>query len=593
MQRSRLTRREVLGKGLRLLAVAGPSVLLATACGQQAAPAKPAESKPAESKPAAAAKPAETKPAAPAAATTAPAVKTESKPAESKPAAAAKPAGGESPAMTKPGETPKRGGTLNAAVQNDFVTMWPAITTGPTASVCYDALIKWRVGDDGRWGPQPGLAESWELSDNAAVFKIRKGVKFHDGSDVNADAVAWNVTTWMTHPKSLAKSQLLVVNKEKPAEVVDDYTVKINLTAPAGSLLAVLSDAQRETGIASKVAGEKLGDELGLQAVGSGPFIFQEWQSGSQLIVNKNPNYWDKAPDGSPYPYLDKIHYRFVPDDSVRFVELRSGSADIAQLIRGRDVPAAKADPNLLYWENPSQGRLYRFFFNAQKPPFKDNLNLRKAIQYAIDREAMAKAVGGGVGTANKYDLTEGTLGYDPSVPFYSFDLDKAKAAMKESGVTTPFNVRLTVISREADQQQAQMIQQMLDKIGIKVDIEALERVAWGQKVRQANDFEMATQQTSTPLDPDAIALAWAPDGTAAYVRPNEPAIQDCLKEGRTTYDVKKRQETYVKCQTLMQETAWWGHMWIQPYNYLLNKKVKITSPFYTEDWREWSIWLA
>ena len=176
MQRSRLTRREALGKGLRLLAVAGPSVLLASACAQQpAAPAKPAESKP----------------AAPAAATTAPAVKTEAKPAETKPAAPAaaakpaetKPAAGKPaasaaadiPAMTKPGETPKRGGTLKAAVQNDFVTMWPMITTGPTASVCYDSLIKWRMGADGRWGPQPGLAESWELSEQRRRLQDPQG----------------------------------------------------------------------------------------------------------------------------------------------------------------------------------------------------------------------------------------------------------------------------------------------------------------------------------------------------------------------------------------------------------------------------------
>ena len=153
--------------------------------------------------------------------------------------------------------------------------------------------------------------------------------------------------------------------------------------------------------------------------------------------------------------------------------------------------------------------------------------------------------------------------------------------------------MRLTVITREADLQQAQILQQLLDKIGIKIDIEGLERVAWGQKVRQSNDFEMATQQTSTPLDPDTISQAWAPDGPAAYVRPNEPQIQECLAEGRTTYDVNKRQATYARCATLMYETAWWGHMWIQPYNYLTSKRLRISSPFFNEDWREWSMWLA
>jgi len=494
--------------------------------------------------------------------------------------------------MAGANETPKRGGTLRAVVQNDFVTMWPLITTGPTAMVCYDTLVRWRKGDDGRWGPTPGLAESWELSDNAAVFKLRKGVKFHDGSDLNADAVKYNVDLWIKHPKSIAKSNLSTVNKDNPADVVDDYTVKINLTAPAGNLLSALSDGARETGIFSKVAHQKLGDDgMNLQAVGTGPFVFDSFQSGSQLTVKKNPNYWDKGVDGQPLPYLDGINYRFVPDDSVRYNELRSGNADIAQLLRGRDVPAMKADANLNYYEDAQQGRLYRFFFNAQKPPFKDNLKLRQAIQYAIDRDAMAKAVGGGVGAANYYDLTEGTLGYDPSVPKYTYDLEKAKSLLKEAGVTTPLTVRITYITREADTQQAQILQQMLDKIGIKLELEGLERVAWGQKVRQNNDFEMATQQTSTPLDPDTMTQAWAPDGPAAYVRPNEPQVQDCLKEGRSTYDVQKRQATYTKCTTLMYDTSWWGHMWIQPYNYLTNKKLKLSSPLFQEDWREWSMW--
>jgi peptide/nickel transport system substrate-binding protein len=583
----------MLARGLTTLA-GGASLVLLAACQQQAAPAKPTAAGAAPAAPAA--NPTQAAPAAPAA-------KAEAKPAEAqKPAAEQKPgaaaataataAGG--PAMAAQGEAPRRGGTLRAVVQNDFVTMWPMITTGPTAMMCYDTLVAWRLGADGRWGPQPGLAESWELSDRAAVFKLRRGVKFHDGSDFNADAVKYNVDLWMKHPKSIAKANLRTVSAENPAEVIDDYTVKINLTAPAGSLLSALSDGARETGIFSKAAHQRLGDDgMNLQAVGTGPFVFDQFQSGSQLILKKNPNYWEKGLDGQPLPYLDGIHYRFVPDDSVRFVEMKSGNADIAQLLRGRDVPAMKADPNLTYWENPQHGRLYRFFFNAQKPPFKDNLKLRQAIQHAIDRDAMAKAVGGGIGAANYYDLTEGTLGYDPSVPKYTYDLARAQALMAESGVSTPLPVRLTVITREADLQQAQILQQMLDKIGIKVEIEGLERVAWGQKVRQSNDFEMATQQTSTPLDPDTISQAWAPDGPAAYVRPNEPQVQACLEEGRTTYDVEKRQATYARCATLMYETAWWGHMWIQPYNYLTSKKLRISSPFFSEDWREWSMWFA
>jgi peptide/nickel transport system substrate-binding protein len=575
MQRSRLTRREALGYGLRLLAAAGPVVLLATACSQPQAPAKPTD----------AAKPAEAaKPAAPAATT----------PPASGQAAAAKPAEAKPAAESKPAGAPKRGGELRVVVQNDFVTMFPPVSTGPVPLQVFDWLVRWRRGANGIWGPVPGLAESWELTDKAATFKLRRGVKFHDGSDLNAEAVRWNVETWIKHPKSLAKTDLSAVDENTPAEAVDDYTVKINLKSAFGSLLAAVSDGYRTTPIVSKAAYEKLGDAgIGLQAVGSGPFMFVEWQSGSQLKLTKNPNYWEKGLDGQPLPYLDKIHYRFVPDDSVRLVEVRSGNADFTELIRGRDVPSVKSDPNLVYIEDEGNGNRYRFFFNGQQGPFKDNPKLRQAVHYAIDREAVAKALGGGAGVSQKYDLLPGTVGYSDKLPYYAFDLEKAKALVKESGVTTPFPIRLTVIAREADQQQAQMIEQMLDKIGLKVSIEAVERVAWGTQVRANNNFEMATQRTAGALDPDPLfTLSWAESGPASYIRAKEPAIQSCIDEGRASYDAQKRQATYERCQTLMHESAWWGYIWLQPWNYVHNKRVKNVPAMYADYWREEQMWL-
>jgi ABC-type transport system substrate-binding protein len=323
--------------------------------------------------------------------------------------------------------------------------------------------------------------------------------------------------------------------------------------------------------------------------------MFESWQSASQLTLVRNPNYWEKAPDGQSLPYLDKIVYRFVPDDSVRLTELRSGASDITDLIRGRDVPAAKGDPNLVYIEDQGNGNRYRFFFNGKRGIFKDNVKLRQAVQYAIDRDAIAKALGGGNGIPQKYDVTPGTIGYDESLPFYTYDPAKAKQLLTESGAGSSVTFRLTVIAREADQQQAQMIQQMLDKIGVKVTIDALERVAWGTKVRTENDFDMATQRTGTSADPDPLyTLAWAADGPAAYIRANEPEILKCLADGRSSYEAAKRQTTYLRCETLMHEASWWGYVWLQPWNYLINKKVQgVTQMWLSNNWREEVLWLA
>ena len=140
--------------------------------------------------------------------------------------------------------------------------------------------------------------------------------------------------------------------------------------------------------------------------------------------------------------------------------------------------------------------------------------------------------------------------------------------------------------------QQAQMMAQMLDKIGVKITIEALERVAWGQKVRQQNDFEMATQRTDSRVDPDQLTLPWLPDGPAAYIRTDAPGVNQCLTEGRSTVDAAKRQEIYKRCQIAMFDSAYWGHMWLLKWNYLSNKRVKFTTPMFQDMWMEEGIFL-
>lgn len=233
-----LGRRQLLQVG----GAAGLAAILLAACGQSATPtpapaAQPTTASAPAAQPTAAAKPATTAPTAAAAPTTAAAAPT-----------AASSSATPSTASTTSGSI-KRGGTLNAVVQNDFVTMWPVVTTGPTAMPCYDWLIGWRRGADGQFGPQPELAESWELSGNAATFKIRQGVTFHDGSPLNASVVQWNIQQMVTYPKSIAKVALEAIDATKPADVVDDYTVRINLKYADGGLLAALSDAEATTAI--------------------------------------------------------------------------------------------------------------------------------------------------------------------------------------------------------------------------------------------------------------------------------------------------------------------------------------------------------
>lgn len=555
-----------------LATVGGLAVGVLAACQQAPAPAaKPAESKPAAVVPptqAPAAKPTQQAPAVvpPTAAPAATAAPEAAKPTAA-PAAAAKTG------------TPKRGGELRIVQINDFVSMDPIHASGPTAEACYDTLFAWRPNAQGVYGVEPNLAKSWELGTDKLVIKLQENVKFHDGSDLNADVVAWNIARMVQNPKSFARNYLPQIDKEKPAQALDPLTVQINMTRPSAAILSSLSDGltNKQTAIVSKKAADDHGEEwLKLNPVGTGPFKFVSFASGDRLVVEKNPNYWKMGADGKPLPYVDRVTFRVIIEASTQFTEMRAGTADLIQNVRGRDVPAAKQIPHATYIESPFTGVKRQYFFNALKPPFKDNLKLRQAVHHAIDRDAMAKALGAGLGVPLPYELVPGSIGYDTSVPFYEYNPDKAKQLLAESGVSLPLEVRLTAHNREADQQQAQFLQAMLDKVGIKLNLDIVERVAWGEKVRIQNDFEMATRQSGVVMDPSQdLLITWAEGGNSAYHRAKVPGLLDTLQKADAEYDEKKRHQLFVEAQKLMHESAWFGYMWFEMGNYLVHKRIQ------------------
>ncbi len=496
-------------------------------------------------------------------------------------------------ATAAPAAKIKRGGNLRVAIQNEVMSMYPMLSTGPVPDSVYDALTYWEPDAKGVWGPVAGLAESWEFAGKSITLKLRKGVKFHDGSDWNAEVAKWNIVTQATHPKSIAKKNVECVDTTA-VTVVDPYTVRVGFKYPCAPFLANVSNAVNESYMVSKAAQEKQGDEgLARQPVGSGPFQFVEWLPNDHHTVKRFDGYWRKGADGQSMPYLDGVTFRFIADDSVRLLEVRAGNADFTEMIQGKDIPGVKANPELVVVEAPYMGNKYRFMFNANSEPFGNDLKLRQAAQYALDREAIAKTLGLGAGTPSKYDFAPGSIGYDESVPYYWYDVNKAKQLVKESSKPNGADIQLTVISRQVDQQQAQMMKQMLDAVGIRTEIEAMERIAWGKKVREANQFQMATQRTNFEPDPDApLTLTWASEGQAAYSRAVVPEMDRCLQEARETYDLKVRHDTYVKCQKIMYDTAWWGFMWMQGWNYLHTKKLKGFQNAWASHWRFETTWI-
>lgn len=472
---------------------------------------------------------------------------------------------------------PVRGGTATVMWTSDFVSMDPIHSNGTTRAAVYEWLLGWRPNEAGEFEVAPQLATEWETSDTALVLKLREGVTFHDGSPLNAEAVVWNITRMVQTPDSFAAAYLQAVDPENPAEAVDDMTVQINLTRPSAGLLVSLSDAILETAIVSKAAADEHGEEwLQSNPVGTGPFTFVDWSTGDSLEVTRNENYWQMGADGQPLPYMDGINYRIIISIATQFAEMRAGTADFMRNVPGRDVPAARTMSDARYIEAPWGGLKRQYFFNSKKGPFMDNLTLRQAFHHAIDRNAVAQALGAELGEALPYEFVPGTIGYDDTVPFYEFDLEKARAMVAESGVATPIEVSLTVHSRDLDQQQAQIIQAMAAEAGFNVTLDVVEDVAWGEQVRINNDFEMATRQSGIQADPTTFLLnTWATEGNSAYHRADVPGLLDLIREADSSYDPEERQRLYVEAQQLMYESAWFGYMWYERGNVLLNDRVQ------------------
>jgi peptide/nickel transport system substrate-binding protein len=490
--------------------------------------------------------------------------------------------------------TPRRGGILNAAQQNNWESFDPhRITSNAAASAeIYDTLVEWKVQPDGSLAAAPALALSWDLKEDSATFKLRQGVKFHDGSDWNADVAKYNIER-LKDAHSTARA---FVEPVISAEAVDTYTLRLKLSSPAASLLSNLSQAaDARTYMISKAMAEKAGDKYGTSpetTAGSGPMKLVEWVNGSHHTVQRTGSYWQPGADNQPLTYIDSLKVRFIADDAVRFVELRTGSADVIDNLQAKDVPAAQQDSNIDLVENPYQASCYQFNFSTRTGPFVDNLKLRQAVHYAIDRESVARVLGQGIGSPMYYFLVPGYLGYDDSLPRYAFDPARAKQLLAEAGYPNGTQIQLSCINRAVDQQQAQILKQMLGDVGITVNLDVLERIAWTDKMA-TGQYEMGTFFTTMRPDPDSILAGRFETGQGKnYAQMSDPKMDEALSKGRSSYDDATRVAAYREAQKRIFDTAWYGTIWYRKYFDASRKRVQGRVQTQEPGWNLRSAWL-
>jgi len=330
----------------------------------------------------------------------------------------------------------KPGGKIVYGAWQDPDTLDPQRTGLAAAtrvlSQVFDTLVCRQAGDPKIY---PGLAESWTISPDAReyTFKLKKGVKFHDGTPMNAHAVKFTFDR-IQDPATKALSSKGNMGTYVGSDVVDEFTVKVKFRDPYPAFLTLAATAT--VGIISPTAAKKGLEEFARKPVGTGPFMVKEFVPKSHIVLAKNRDYnWASPMFKHTGPaHLDEVMWKIIPETSTRMATLDTGESAIIEYLVPSDVQRYQKDKRfkVLLIDTPGAPRMN--VLNVTKPPL-DDVNVRRAIAYATDRVSIVDNLFKGVYLPAYGPLEKSTFGYDPAVEkMYPFDLNKAKALLEEAG---------------------------------------------------------------------------------------------------------------------------------------------------------------
>lgn len=367
---------------------------------------------------------------------------------------------------------PQYGGDLRVATSNIPGSFDPHTSRSGFDQVflttMFDSLIY--LDSKGNFIPKWSLAESWEFPDSKTlVINLKKGVKFHDGTDFNAEALKYAIERVLDPATgSGAKGPISTIEK---VEVVDQHKVILHLAQGWGSWMFALSSGAGSP--VSPTAVGKLGKEHNFKPVGTGPFRFSKWVSGSYLKVVKNTGYWTTDDDGNKMPYLDSVTISIIPDEAVMSAAIKTGEVDVAK-IAIKDVEKLDSMSGISVVALKGTGTMPHIFINASKPPM-DNVHLRRALAYALDPGFINKAI-----FAGRYQVGRG--GYQPPGHWAYYekhdpynDPERAKKELKLGGRPNGFDMDIVISSDTSVVQSAEIAQQQWAEVGIKVRLQTFD----------------------------------------------------------------------------------------------------------------------
>ena len=469
-----------------------------------------------------------------------------------------------------PAGAQKQGGTITVGQELDIPGFDPLkvgvydTSAQSAAALVFDTLTS--LDDKGE--PQPKLALSWTHSDDYKTwtFKLRPGVTFHDGTPFNAQAVKESFDRWKD-PANKCRCAFYISGVHD-VQAPDELTLIFNLSDPTVTLPANLSFPSPTNVVHSPTAWKTKGDDYNHNPVGTGPYIPKAWTAGDRITLEKNPNYWNKG-----HPYLDRIILKPLPDAQSRFASVQSGEADIIwdDEYDGDNILRAQKDPKLTVHSYSGSGAQVAAF-NTKVEPFQD-VRVRQALVMALDRKTWSQAVTSGLSRPASNPYGDGSWVKCKDDGALPYDVEKAKALIKDYGKPVEFKMLVTATPR--GRTNGQVLQQFWKQVGANMEIEQVDQATIPPRAFM-RQFQLTPWRIVDFPDPSPQMYANFHTGSpVALANYSDPELDRLLEHARSTADVGQRTEDYCAISRLINKEAIWFWTFQNTYYAISSSRLK------------------